>query len=162
MSYALLISGFNLSRTTDRKASMLGADRKWYWLRVADLRAELYSRFKGFDSELKFDLIDESLVDDGEALTALFRPKKAKAMEFFETNLRSRNGIIVFKVKGWQNATGHFTLWDGTARTLAYAPDHDDPEGTEFYPWLTAVETDEKTKSRYLVQVEQIQFWELK
>ncbi len=162
MSYALLRSGFNLSRTPDRQACKLGADRKWYWLRVADLRAELCSRFKGFDAELTFDLLDDALMQDAVKLTSLYRERKAKAEDFIRAHLLSKNGIIVFKVKGWGDATGHFTLWDGTARTLAYAPGHDDPESTKFYLWLTQIDTDEDTGVSFLVQVEQIQFWELK
>lgn len=162
MSYALLRSGFHLSKTSDPAACKMGADKRWYWLRVADLRAELVSRFKGFDAELTFELLSSDLVDDEEALTVQFEARKAKAIEFFKTQLLSKNGIIVFKVAGWSNATGHFTLWDGTARKLAFARDHDDPQTRSFYPWLTTVGMNEKTKTKFLVQVEHIQFWELK
>lgn len=162
MSYALLRSGFNLPRTSDHEASKFGADRKWYWLRVADLRAELYARLKGFDAELTFDLLDDGLVDDEAELTVHYEERKEKVKDFFRAKLVSKSGIIVFKVKGWGNASGHFTLWDGTARTLAYAPGHDDSSERSFYPWLTDVQTDKKTGVRSLVQVVQIQFWELK
>lgn len=162
MSYALLRSGFNLSRTADPEASKFGADHKWYWLRVADLRSELYARFKGFDAELKLDLIDESLIDDFEAMKPLYYARKAQAEEFLKTRLQTKNGIIVFKVKGWGNATGHFTMWDGTAMKIAFGTGHDNPETASYYPWLTSVAVDEDTGGRSLVQVEQIQFWELK
>ena len=162
MSYALLRSGFHLARTADKKASMLGADQKWYWLRVANLRAELFSRFKGFDAELKLELIDEALIDDAEVVAPLYYARKAKAQAFLSDKLAGKNGIIVFGVKGWGNATGHFTLWDGTAMQIAFGTGHDDPGKNTYYPWLTTVNIDEKTKARTLVQVEQIQFWELK
>ncbi|QYF92255.1 type VI secretion system amidase effector protein Tae4 [Massilia sp. PAMC28688] len=162
MSYALLRSGFGLSRTSDPAASKLGADKRWYWLRVADLRAELVARFKGFDAELSFELLDTALAEDEDALTVQFEARKAKATEFFKTHLLSKNGIIVFKVEGWSNATGHFTLWDGTARKLAFANDHDDPQSRSFYPWLTTVGINKETKKKFLVQVQHIQFWELK
>lgn len=162
MSYALLRSGFHLARTEDKKASMLGGDQKWYWLRVANLRAELFSRFKGFDAELKLELIDEALLDDTEAVVPLYYARKAKAQEFLNKQIAGKNGIIVFGVKGWGNATGHFTLWDGTAMQIAFGTDHDDPEKNTYYPWLTTVNVNKDTKARSLVQTEQIQFWELK
>lgn len=163
MSYALLRSGFHLPRTTERGASMLGGDKKWYWLRVANLRAELSSRFRGFDAELHLDLIDASLKDDGHAIYPLYLARKAKAEAFLNTELASKNGIIAFVVDGWgTDATGHFTLWDGTTKRLAYAPMHDDPESKTYYPWLTEVRVDEKTGEKFMVQVKQIQFWELK
>lgn len=162
MSYALLRSGFHLARTTDRRASMLGADKRWYWLRVANLREELYCRFKGFDAELKLDLIEESLADDIEAMRPLYDARKTKAEAFLNSELAGKNGIIVFGVNGWSNATGHFTLWDGTEMAIAFGNGHDDPSKNTYYPWLTDVITHPKTKVKSLVQVEQIQFWELK
>jgi hypothetical protein len=163
MSYALLRSGFQLPRTKDREASMLGADKKWYWLRVANLRAELSARFGGFDTELHLDMIDARLADDGFAIMPFYLARKAKAEEFLRTRLAGRNGIIAFVVDGWgTDATGHLTLWDGTAQTLAFAPLHDDPESKTYYPWLTEVRLNEDTNAKYLVQVKQVQFWELK
>jgi hypothetical protein len=163
MSYALLRSGFNLSRTADREASKLGGDQKWYWLRVADLRTELYSRFKGYDAELKLELIDNALIDDFDAMRALFLARKAKAEAFLNTKLAGKNGIIVFGVTGWgTDATGHFTLWDGTAMGIAFGTGHDDPTTGSYYPWLTELRTDEDTQVKFMVQVNQIQFWELK
>lgn len=163
MSYALLHSGFNLPRTLDRQASMLGEDKKWYWLRVANLREEIYSRFKGYDAELKLELIDDSQMDDFDAKRAIYISRRTKAEEFIKNELAGKNGIIVFGVKGWgTNATGHFTLWDGKKMEIAYGPQHDDPEKNTYYLWLTALETVENSTQRYFVQVEQIQFWELK
>lgn len=162
MSYALLHSGFHLAQTTDKKASMSGSDRNWYWLRVADLRSELASRFKGFDAELIFDLIDPALADNRAAVDRLFLARKAKAQGFINTQLAKRNGIIVFAVEGWENATGHFTLWDGTTMQIAFGTDHDDPTIQTYYPWLTDIKTDEATGLNFLVQVAKVQFWELK
>lgn len=162
MSFALLRSGFHLARTADKKASMLGADKKWYWLRVANLRVELFLRFKGFDAELKLELIDESLIDNTEVLAPLYYARKTKAQAFLTDKLGGKNGIIVFGVKGWGNATGHSTLWDGTAMQIAFGIDHDDPAKNTYYPWLTTAAIDQETKVRTLVQVKQIQFWELK
>ena len=38
-------------------------------------------------------------------------------LKFVQDNIinkiNGKKGIVVFEVKGWANATGHFTLWDG-------------------------------------------------
>ena len=31
----------------------------------------------------------------------------------FRAKVAGKRGIILFVVKGWSNATGHFALWDG-------------------------------------------------
>ncbi|WP_229207277.1 T6SS effector amidase Tae4 family protein [Duganella sp. Root336D2] len=36
--------------------------------------------------------------------------------------LAGRNGIVIFETSGYLGATGHFTLWDGKAMELAFAP----------------------------------------
>lgn len=160
MSYALLRSGFQLAQTKDPDGSMLGGDKKWYWIRVNDLRTELHLRFKGFDAELRFPELDIKLLADKVALTRIKLERKVKAQKFLDTELGKKNGIIVFKVKGWGNASGHFTLWNGSTKKLAFARDHDDPSKDSYYPWLTVV--DDLFGSIIVVQVTEIQFWELK
>jgi len=160
MSYALLRSGFQLAQTKDPKGSMLGGDKKWYWIRVGDLRKELHLRFKGFDAELRFTELDEKLLADKTARAKIILERKVKAQKFLDTELSKKNGIIVFKVKGWGDASGHFTLWNGSTKKLAYAPDHDDPSTDAYYPWLTLVE--DLFNFMLVVQVTEIQFWELK
>lgn len=162
MSYALLRSGFHLSQTADKGASLLGGDKRWYWLRVADLRQELRSRFKGFDAELKLKMIDGSLVNDFESMKPLYFARKAQVQAFLNEKLAGKNGIIVFGVKGWGNATGHFTLWDGKEMNISFGTGHDNPELASYYPWLTSLVINDKTKKKTLIQTEQIQFWELK
>ena len=56
------------------------------------------------------------------------------------------------------DATGHFTLWDGSAKKLAFAVNHDDSKKNSYYFWLTIVD-DDRT---YLEQVSRVRFWELK
>lgn len=162
MSYALLRSGFNLPRTPDHEASKLGADKKWYWLRVALLREELHTRFKGYDAEIGLPMIKDDLAHDEDAVNLGYDIRKAKAEKFIEESLANRNGIIVFDVAGWSNATGHFTLWDGSTMQIAFGTDHDNPAATTYYPWLTAIVEDERSKVRSLVQTSHIHFWELK
>ncbi len=162
MSYALLHSGFHLAQTKDTDGSMLGEDKKWYWIRVSDLKTELKIRFKGFDAELKFDEIDKKLYSDDVAMAKCIADRKAKAQKFLDTELAKKNGIIVFRVKGWGDASGHFTLWDSSTKTLAFATGHDDNTKDSYYPWLTMVTINPKTLNTVVIQVAEIQFWELK
>lgn len=159
MSYALLRSGFALSRTTDKEGSKKGGDGRWYWIRVNDLRAELIKRFKGFDLELKFDPIPQKAHDSHAPFLEVCAARKAKAQQFLNTQLAGKSGIVVFKVAGWKSSTGHFTMWDGKKKQLSCAPDHDDPTTMEYYFWLT-------TMGKYglgpMAYVTHIQFWELK
>lgn len=162
MSYALLRSGFQLAQTKDPDGSMLGEDKKWYWIRVSSLREELRKRFKGFDAELKFPEIDKRLLSDDATMAKCILDRKAKAQMFLDTDLGKKNGIIVFRVKGWGDASGHFTLWDCSTKTLAFATGHDDATKNSYYPWLTQVSTNPLTGVKSVVQVAEIQFWELK
>lgn len=160
MSYALIRSGFQLAQTKDPKASMLGGDKKWYWIRVNDLRTELRLRFKGFDAELRFPELNVTLLTDKVAVARIKLERKVKAQKFLDSELNKKNGIIVFKVKGWGDASGHFTLWNCKTKGLAFAKGHDDPSTDAYYPWLTVV--DDLFGSVLVVQVTEIQFWELK
>lgn len=123
-----------------------------------DLRRELASRFKGFDAELKFDLIPESIAITKKSLNELATTRRSKAQAFIAMHLKGKNGIVVFKVAGWPDATGHFTLWDGSKMELAFAPGHDNPSNNEYYFWLTST----GELGLQLVQVTTVQFWELK
>lgn len=156
MSYALLRSGFALHQTG---SAVLGGDNKWYWLTVAELRAELSKRFKGYDAELTFDRLPNSAGSSIEKLKPYAAARRLKAQKFLDTHLKGKQGIVVFRVSGWHDATGHFTLWDGKRNELAYARGHDDPRTDEYYFWLT---TTDALGLGELVQVTQIQFWELK
>jgi hypothetical protein len=67
----------------------------------------------------------------------------------------------VTDVSGWGDASGHFTLWNGVAKTLSYAEPHDDPENDLYYFWLTSME-EREDGTKFLVQVISVKFWELK
>lgn len=162
MSYALLRSGFNLPQTTDPKGSLKGEDDKFYWIRVADLRVELQKRFSGYDETLKFDDMDKKLTEDPAALAKRILARREKAQKFLDTKLANKNGIIVFRVKGWGDATGHFTLWNGASNVLAFVPGHDDITKDTYYPWLTELRTKKDPEEKFLIYTSEIQFWELK
>lgn len=82
MSYALNYNGFVISFAKDKTSS--GADHKWYYYRVADLK------------QLLFDLFGEPDLRGTERKTFI-----------------GKKGIMYFDVEGWNDATGHITLWDG-------------------------------------------------
>jgi len=65
-----------------------GANKKWYIFRVKMLVRYLAKRY-GQPEE--------------------FLPSE------YEEKISCRKGIIVFEVKGWEDATGHADLWDGSA-----------------------------------------------
>jgi hypothetical protein len=158
MSYALNRSGLALPKAADAGASIQGGDGYWYWLRVADLKAELARRFNGADEELALTVIPKTLLKDDAALAMQLKERVRQGQEFIDTRLAGKNGIVVFEVSGWGDASGHFTLWDGSARTLAYADGHNDSSNNDFYFWLTQVNP-EHTR---LVQTVRVKFWELK
>ena len=159
MSYALLKSGFALSKTADQDSSMRGADGKWYWIRLNELRDELVKRFKGFDAELKFDPIPKEATEWHPKFLEVCAARKAKGQQFINTQLAGKSGIIVFKVAGWELASGHFTMWDGKKKELAFATTHGDPSNMHYYFWFTYMGDLGLGPIEYVTH---IGFWELK
>ncbi len=160
MSYALNRSGLKLGKAPSSGGSMRGGDDYLYWIRVGDLKAELVKQFKGADAELNLKVIPASMLSDKAGMSTLFKERVKQAQEFLDTKLASKNGIVVFEVSGWGDASGHFTLWDGGAKKLAYAEGHDDPNGNHYYFWLTDLR--EVNGVERLIQVVKVKFWELK
>jgi hypothetical protein len=159
MSFGLNRSGLKLPKAPSG-ASAQGGDGYIYWLRVSDLKAELGRRFKGADEELSLSVIPTSLLGDNDAMSKLFKTRVKEGQAFIDAKLGSRSGIVAFEVAGWGDATGHFTLWDGITKKLAYADGHDQPDKNSYYIWLTMLtEADGKP---HLVQVVKVKFWELK
>lgn len=160
MSYALNRSGLKLGTAPSKDGTWKGGDGYNYWIRVADIKSELISRFRGFDEELVLKLIPQSMTNDNEGMSRIFRERVKQAQEFLDQKLAGRSGIVVFETRGWGDATGHFTLWDGHARSLAYANGHDSPEKNSYYFWMTLLE--QSRTGPVLVQVAKVKFWELK
>ena len=124
------------------------------------MKRELSRRFKGADEELSLTVIPAALINDKEAMEKLYNTRVAEAKAFIDTKLNGRNGIVAFEVSGWDNASGHFTLWDGSTRKLAYADKHDQPDNNAYYFWLTnLIRVGEKSR---LIQAVNVKFWELK
>ena len=157
MSYALNRSGLKLGPPPSIGGSIQGADGHVYWIRVSDLKPHLVKRFKGADEELRLPVIPATLVEDTDAMLALYEERKRQAKAWLGSRLSNRNGIVVFEVSGWGDASGHFTLWNGTTKKLAYAETHDDPTNNKYYFWLTSL-----TEQNKLIQVVEVKFWELK
>lgn len=120
MSYALARSGMKLGMAPSNNGSPKGGDGYTYWIRVNDLIAELSRRFKGADVELSLPPLPKKLLDDA-TLRKLIDERRKLGQQFLDTKLNGKNGIVAFQVSGWGNAFGHFTLWNGTTKKLAYA-----------------------------------------
>lgn len=161
MSYGLIHSGVKLGRALSEHGTIVGDDKNNYWLRVVDLKSELSNRFGSPDQELSLPLIHHSDLNDNAKLANLYNTRMAEAKKFLGANIANKNGIITFEVSGWKDASGHFTLWEGSSNSLLYAPDHDDSTNNTYYFWLTILETDQKGKRR-IIQTEKVKFWELK
>lgn len=108
MSKALNYSGVKLSNAPSRGGTINGKDGYKYWIRVRDLMAFLKQRFGAADVES----------EPGQNAIDKFIHKK---------------GIIMFDVTGWGNATGHFTLWDGSHLIYPGDPEHDNPQSIYYY-----------------------------
>lgn len=85
MSYTLNYSGYKVERGPWKTVS--GKDKNWYIYKVKDMISFLTYKFGKPDKIIK----------------------NPTPSDF--ANLR---GILVFNVPGWQDASGHATLWDGT------------------------------------------------
>ncbi len=66
-------------------------------------------------------------------------------------------GIIVFEVTGWENASGHFTLWDGSNLVYVGEGEHNNPLSYEYYFWFLRAATETK-----IAQTTKAYLWELK
>jgi len=162
MSYALNRCGIRLGVTADRGGTVVGGDGFNYWIRVQDVKAELMARFKGFDEELVLKAIPNNLLDDDEGRKKIFRERVAIAQQFLDTRVAGKCGIVVFETRGYGDATGHFTLWDGVNKKLAYAPHNDSAENRFYYFWFADIREDTETGRKFFVQTIKVKFWELK
>lgn len=105
------------------------------------------------------DVIPNELVADRELFNKAFIGRVQQAKEFIDDKLSNRNGIIVFEVDGWGDASGHFTLWEGVSGTLLYAAPHNNPSDYLYYFWFVNVVV--KNKRDIVQQVVKIKLWEL-
>jgi hypothetical protein len=85
MSYTLNYSGFKVERGAWKTVS--GKDKNWYIYRVRDIINFLNYKFGKPDKTIKNPTPSDFSKD---------------------------KGILVFTVPGWNDASGHATLWNGT------------------------------------------------
>jgi hypothetical protein len=78
---------------TPPKNTISGADGKWHFFKVADLRTYLLKTYGPPGVVVK---------------------RSDKAVPIDASKFAGMKGIIHFDVQGWTDATGHFTVWDGT------------------------------------------------
>lgn len=88
MSYALNRSGSPIPKRHPLLSTVAGGDGYWYAFRVRELRRYLEHDFKAPD------------------VTGTAKSKD---------DFHGREGIIMFDVEGWSDATGHFDVWNGSA-----------------------------------------------
>jgi len=149
MSYALNHSGVVLGKPKSG-AVIKGDDGYNYWMRVTDLSKFLEEKFKKGDEEYcpkPITSLTQSTID-------------ARAQEVytnFVQKILGRNGIVVFHVTGWTDATGHFTLWNGSYLLYVGDPEHNNQNSMEYYFWLMRPGPNNK-----VIQTSKVTFWELK
>lgn len=112
MSYALNRNGVPLGTGGGRIIPDNSKDKYNYWYGVSELSAFLKRHFGRGDLEH---------IPAG----STFQARKADVQANVLNKISGKKGIVVFEVAGWSNASGHFTLWNGSC--LLYAPDHDNP-----------------------------------
>jgi hypothetical protein len=150
MSKGLNYSGFKLPydnskyRTKGSSGGVhKGDDKLNYWYRVKELG-------KYLEEHLGSPEFDETLKKVG-----LGEKKVGLSKENWD-RLNKMKGIIMFKVSGWGNASGHFTLWDGSHLIYPGDPLHDNPN-SQYYYFHMKYEQNSK-----VIQTDEIKLWELK
>lgn len=90
LSRSLNYGGMPIKQTT-RGYKVKGSDDKPYLLRVREMISFVEQNFGKAD--------------------ITFKPQSNEDVSF---QLRGKKGVIIFKVSGWGDATGHVTLWNGS------------------------------------------------
>lgn len=95
ISRTLNESGHDIPRRFRGMKTIRGGDNKRYAYRVAELRKYMLHRYGEPDLKHTYPKV-------GGSMPATFKGQR---------------GIIMFDVPGWSNATGHFTVFDGTIKS---------------------------------------------
>lgn len=150
MSRGLNYSGFKLpynNLSYRAKGSTggvhIGQDKLNYWYRVRELG-------KYLEQHLGSPEFDETLLKAG------LGQVKTRLSQDKWNELYNMKGIIMFKVSGWGNASGHFTLWDGKDLIYPGNPLHNNPN-SEYYYFHMKYEQNGR-----VIQTDEIKLWELK
>lgn len=155
MSYAFNRSGIRLP-VAPAGGNLIGDDKFNYWLRVKDLKSFMLKRFKNPDISYTLQKVNNTQ-----------SPEVGKRMQGVLLNvlqqIRHKKGIIVFEVEGWNNASGHFTLWDGINLAYVGSGDHNTPGSKEYYFWfIREIPYFDNGFKFKIAQTTKILFWELK
>ena len=98
------------TKTEIKNSTVLkGGDENWYYYRVRNLKTYLNRKYGNPDFTYTITA----------KMTAADIQKAITGMQ----------GIIVFHISGWTDASGHFTLWDGTQVALGNYFDPDNLDG---------------------------------
>lgn len=155
MSYALNRSGIRLPQAP-KGGNLVGDDKFNYWLRVKDLKAFMQKRFKNPDIAYSPKRVNNTQLAES-------KERISEVKSNFLSKIKGKKGILVFEVTGWGNASGHFTLWDGSNLLFVGSGDHNNPASPEYYFWfmreIPYFDNGFKTK---VIQTTKILFWELK
>lgn len=92
LSHALNAAGHSIPRGLPWMETVSGGDKSRYAFRVAELTRYLTMTF-----------------GDPEVVKKQDQPASAA-----REAVAGRRGIVVFEVSGWEDATGHIDLWDGS------------------------------------------------
>jgi hypothetical protein len=149
MSYALNRSGLKLP-TAPNGGSIVGDDKFNYWIRVAQLSKKLSDHLGKPDFLLKHEPIERFRKE--------LANKRVEATRKFLSTVAEKKGIVVFEVTGWQDATGHFTLWDGKDLLYVGEGSHNDQTSYEYYFWFLRTMITDKV----MAQTTKVSIWELK
>lgn len=157
MSKGLNYSGFKLPYNNSKYRAEgtkgggvhVGKDKLNYWYRVGELGRYM-------DEHLGTPELDLTLKKAG-----VGEKKIGLSTENWD-KLSKLKGIIMFKVSGWGNASGHFTLWDGKNLIYPGGAQHDDPTSEYYYFNMKYEQYHTIKKKNVVIQTDAIKLWELK
>lgn len=170
MSRGLNLSGFKLPASNKGYGTgggvMSGDNKLSYWLRVRELSPYLADHLGKPEIDIKLDKIQMPDVYKKRRNVTSAEWQQLKAMKKVISttewaNLRKTKGVIVFDVSGWDDATGHFTLWDTQHLIYPGGPEHDDPTSPRYYFSMLDLKINKKNELDF-VQTNRIRVWELK
>ncbi|MGH1516439.1 T6SS effector amidase Tae4 family protein [Chryseobacterium sp. JK1] len=170
MSRGLNLSGFKLPKSNSgygTKGGVMSGDKNQsYWLRVRELSPYLAEHLGKPEIDIK---LDEIKMPDTYKKRKSVNPTEWQQLKAMKkaispaewTTIRKTKGVIVFDVSGWDDATGHFTLWDTQHLIYPGNPQHDDPTNTKYYFSMLYLKINKKNELDF-VQTNRIRVWELK
>lgn len=126
-----------------------GDDDNYYWYRVSELS-------KYLSEYLKKPELDITLKKVG-----LGENKEKVSVDNWKI-LKKTKGIIMFKVSGWGDASGHFTLWDGKDLIYPGGVEHNDFNNEKYYFHMKYEVYHPIKKKMIVIQTDEIKLWELK